>query len=447
MNFYQLLRERALLYRDKCFLRIDDHCHSYASFLADVDGLANDLADLHIVGDVVIYSEDFLETAWMFFAVQKIGARPIAAHRGVMNNILQAGKLEDVAGVLTMERDVLSWHAFAKAMSPLAGCMGVCTSGSTGRAKILYRTYESWTDFFPVQNEAFGVREDSRLYLHGSLGFTGNLNTFLAVLHCGATIITTKGFYPRELYRVFADYDVDTIYLVPHKLRLLTQGQGHAIHAVRSIFTGSQLVSAKLLKAIRRRFPKTCIHLYYGASELNYITYRTLEDDGFDERDLGVPFAGVQLEIRDGVIFVTTPYHVSNVSCPFALGDLGEMDAAGRLRFLGRRTDVVNRGGYKIHLADLKSTLEQIAGVAAAEVLGYKDARRYEEVAAFLVLERDVQKGQVETEMRKLLPPVERPKSICYLDAIPLNDRGKADKEALYGCLARSRDWRSGDRM
>lgn len=52
---------------------------------------------------------------------------------------------------------------------PENACMAVMTSGSTGVPKVLYRRYESWADFFPVQNEIFGVTPESRMFAQGSL--------------------------------------------------------------------------------------------------------------------------------------------------------------------------------------------------------------------------------------------------------------------------------------
>ena len=36
-------------------------------------------------------------------------------------------------------------------------CMAVSTSGTTGMPKIYFRTYESWAEYFPIQNEIFMI--------------------------------------------------------------------------------------------------------------------------------------------------------------------------------------------------------------------------------------------------------------------------------------------------
>ena len=67
---------------------------------------------------------------------------------------------------------------------PPEACMGAMTSGTTGRAKVLFRTYESWAGFFEEQNRVFGITPDSCMFAQGSLAFTGNLNLYmLSLIH------------------------------------------------------------------------------------------------------------------------------------------------------------------------------------------------------------------------------------------------------------------------
>ena len=58
--------------------------------------------------------------------------------------------------------------------APAEACMGAMTSGTTGQAKVLFRTFNSWAGFFDEQNRVFGVTENSCMFAQGSLAFTGN---------------------------------------------------------------------------------------------------------------------------------------------------------------------------------------------------------------------------------------------------------------------------------
>ena len=67
-------------------------------------------------------------------------------------------------------------------------------------------------------------------------------------------------------------------------------------------------------------------------------------------------------------------------------GDLGVIDAAGRLRMLGRLKDVFRVGGENVAPAEVEETLFGHPAVQLAQVVGVPDARLGEVPAAFIVL-------------------------------------------------------------
>ena len=48
---------------------------------------------------------------------------------------------------------------------PENACMAVMTSGTSGKNKLLFRTFGSWYDYFPVQNEIFHINSERRLFM------------------------------------------------------------------------------------------------------------------------------------------------------------------------------------------------------------------------------------------------------------------------------------------
>ena len=106
---------------------------------------------------------------------------------------------------------------------PAGACMGVLTSGSTGQPKLWFRTLDSWASFFPTQNAIFGMTAQTRLFAHGSLAFTGNLNLYLSLLSLGASIITASHVNPFVWCREIELHHADALYLIPSKLRLLAK--------------------------------------------------------------------------------------------------------------------------------------------------------------------------------------------------------------------------------
>ena len=118
-----------------------------------------------------------------------------------------------------------------------------------------------------------------------------------------------------------------------------------------------------------KKFPNAEIFLYYGASELSFVTYKKITaENAADVQNLGKPFDGVKIFIRDGKIFVDTPFRAENISNPATVGDRGFINERGELIFEGRGEDFINRGGVKISALTIENKISAIDGVEAAAV-------------------------------------------------------------------------------
>lgn len=317
---------------------------------------------------------------------------------------------------------------------PKAACMGVMTSGSTGKSKLLWRSYHSWADFFPEQNRVFGVNSDTVIFCQGSLAFTGNLNIYMGVLAAGGTLVVTEKFRPRHWLELMKAYAVNAVYLIPSKLLLLPKFMRSADMRVASIISGSQSMGRVEADKLLAVFPQAEITLYYGASELNYITYIKDSEMTDDRTLIGRPFAGVQVSVRDEEIFIDTPYHVEEISLPFSLKDRGRLDEEGRLHFLGRTDDIVSVNGRKVSTVKVSRALMDLEGVeeAAVLVVHVDDA---EVLIAFVGAEQEYSKQQMVKLLREGLDDYELPKQFIFLPQLPHNESGKVDKLALKNFL------------
>ena len=313
---------------------------------------------------------------------------------------------------------------------PPKACMGVMTSGSTGKSKLLWRDYHSWADFFPEQNRIFGVDEATVIFCQGSLAFTGNLNIYMGVLAAGGTLIVTEKFRPRHWLQLMEQYAVNTIYLIPSKLMLLPKFMSVPNEQLRHIISGSQTMGRQEADKLLAVFPKAEITLYYGASELNYITYIKDKDMTDDRTVIGQPFAGVGISINNEEIFIDTPYHVENITLPFSLKDRGYVDERGWLHFLGRTDDICNVNGRKVSSVKVTTALNDIEGVVEAAVLSRHIADA-DVLVAFVASTTSYTKQELVRRLRERLEDYELPKQFIFLEQLPRNESGKIDKLAL----------------
>ena len=117
-------------------------------------------------------------------------------------------------------------------------------------------------------------------------------------------------------------------------------------------------------------------------------------------------------------------------------GDLGNMDEAGYIRYLGRNDDVITSAGYRIGPAPIEECLMRHPAVRIAAVVGVKDALRTEVVKAFVVLQEGhapdaALVAALQQHVRSQLAAHEYPREIAFVDALPTTATGKIMRKAL----------------
>lgn len=320
-----------------------------------------------------------------------------------------------------------SQHAIPKAAS-----FGVLTSGTTGLPKVLWRSLRSWVDFFDEQNRVFKVTKDSILFIHGSMSFTGNLNSLLATLYVGGTTVVGSILRPKRWYELLATWKATHMYVLPTKLRMLLPCMKDNLPHLSLIFTGSQLLDYKLVLTLKKLQPQTECILYYGASELNYITYCTFDEWLEEPNTVGYAFDRVTVSLDDAAcIVVDTPYGIEDIERPYTVGDVGEFSPTGRLQFKGRADAIINRGGYKLSLPYLESELLCVEGIDDVVVLAVDDALRGQQPIAFVVPVEGASRDTICEAIHNRFLPKECPKQIFWLSEFPLTHASKIDLNAL----------------
>ena len=333
------------------------------------------------------------------------------------------------------EMDVAYIDELARIISvegvPTSADFGVLTSGTTGRPKPLWRSESSWREFFDIQNNIFYINKDTKIFLHGSFSFTGVSNMVVAVLWSCGTVITTSSLRPNRWIQLIDKYHVDHIYALPTKLRLLVRHCKSKLDSINYIIGGSQVLDRQLMEQLEQICPNMEFILYYGASELNYITYCTGKEWLDREGTVGRPFPSVKIAEQNSVIYVTTKHHIEGIPDTYTVNDCGYIDSDGYLMFNGRRGDVINKGGYKISIPEMELYLQSLQGVSEVAVITINDEIRGEDFVAYVVLEDNAELSKIIECIHHERPSVEWPKAILEIPIIPLTECSKVDKRKL----------------
>lgn len=124
----------------------------------------------------------------------------------------------------------------------------------------------------------------------------------------------------------------------------------------------------------------------------------------------------------------------------FVTGDLGSLDATGRLRFHGRIKEMVKTGGINVAPAEVEEVLHAHPAVEQAYVVGLPDPVRDELLVAVVVLQRGAAATPeaLAAHCRAALAAYKVPRRILVVapEALPLTVTGKVQKNrigALFG--------------
>ena len=356
------------------------------------------------------FVEQLLQWLWVLYK----GYIPMVCH-----NEMDVAYIDELARIISVEG------------VPTSADFGVLTSGTTGRPKPLWRSESSWREFFDIQNNIFYINKDTKIFLHGSFSFTGVSNMVVAVLWSGGTVITTSSLRPIRWIQLIDKYHVDHIYALPTKLRLLVRHCKSKLDSISYIIGGSQVLDRQLMEQLELICPNMEFILYYGASELNYITYCTGKEWLDREGTVGRPFPSVIIAEQNGVIYVTTKHHIEGIPDTYTVNDCGYIDSDGYLMFHGRRGDVINKGGYKISIPEMELYLQSLQGVSEVAVITINDEIRGEDFIAYMVLEDNTELSKIIECIHHERPSVEWPKAILEIPMIPLTECSKVDKRKL----------------
>nr|WP_296776876.1 AMP-binding protein [Rhodococcus sp. (in: high G+C Gram-positive bacteria)] len=273
----------------------------------------------------------------------------------------------------------------------------VATSGSTGRPRPLARTWPSWTDSFAEFTAVTQIAARDRVLVTGPLHATMHLFGAVHALTLGACVTD--------------DEETATVaHAVPAVLRALVE---RAPHLRVAVVAGTALDSGA-----EERLRGIDIVEYYGAAELSLVAMRRgaqplrLLDD-------------IDAEIRDGALWVRSPYAVLGAEHWVSVGDLAELRPGRELVVFGRGSAAVNVGGTTVVAEDVERILEACPGVRGAAVIGTPHSVLGETVTAVLELEAGAELAAIKAHARRGLAKEAVPRRWTVVDELPRTGSGK----------------------
>ncbi|HEX6450845.1 MAG TPA: hypothetical protein VF060_15455 [Trebonia sp.] len=114
-------------------------------------------------------------------------------------------------------------------------------------------------------------------------------------------------------------------------------------------------------------------------------------------------------------------------------GDIGWIDAAGRLSIIDRAKDVIITGGENVSSREVEDALSTHPDVDMVAVVGVPDQYWGEAICAVVVPRAGSSPaaGDLIAHVRAIIAPFKRPRHIVFADTLPLTTNGKIAKDRV----------------
>ncbi len=298
------------------------------------------------------------------------------------------------------------------------GMFETLTGGSTGVPRRVVRSVDSWVASFAVNAGLFGIGPGVRVAVLGRLSHSLALYGALEGVHLGAEVHLLDGVRPDRAAAAVRDRGVEVIYGTPAQLRMLVDA-GVAWPDVVHVIMGGSKLDAGLRAALGGRATE-----FYGAAETSFIT---LADADTPEGSVGRAYPGVEIDVREGVIWVRSPY--TAVAGWVSVGEMGRLDG-GYLFLSGRAGRMVTIADQNVFPEEIEAFLGGLPGVRNVAVIPRPDRARGHVIEA--VMQGDpAQTGAIMLAARARLGPLLAPRAIRWVAEWPVLASGKTDLAAL----------------
>jgi non-ribosomal peptide synthetase component E (peptide arylation enzyme) len=288
-----------------------------------------------------------------------------------------------------------------------------------------------------------------------------NAFSYLDAPRAGAKIVMLEHWDAEEALKLIEREKITIVPVVPALLDMILRNPNlgkYDLSSVRFINSTGAPLSYNL--ALQAEEKIGCpVTQEYGAVDAGGVTLPSL-DDPKEVRPLNVgkPYPGNEVKLVNdssieiaqgevGEIMVRGPtldlaYYLDPESTWqaytkdgwFNMGDLGKFDDKGNLMIVGRKKDMIIRGGQNVYPVEIENLLRTHQNVSDVAIVGMPDSIMGEKACAYIVPKSG--HGFTFDEMitflkEKNIAPYKLPERLEILDSLPLVSGQKIDKKAL----------------
>jgi long-chain acyl-CoA synthetase len=352
----------------------------------------------------------------------------------------------------------------------------IFTSGSTGAPKGVVLSHAAFARKLQHNQRVFALGPDTVTLLVLNDTFSFGLWVALLTLSHGGRVALQSRFTPPAFLDALADEGVSFVGVVPTMMRATFGTLGddalerararlRAAARLRTVVIGGEPLGATLSARLREFIAPAQLFDVYGLTETSTSDFILHPADAAAHAgSIGIEAAGVRSRIvgddgalcaigQAGELQLQTSTLMAGylgdavlteaafVDGWFRTGDLAVREADGFVSIVGRRKELINRGGNKITPLEVERALAGCSGVAAALVAGVDDPLLGQRIHALLIPRAGsvLDAAQIRHELAPRLEKYKHP-DVCYVGTeLPTGRTGKIDRTQLPALLAAGR--------
>jgi len=335
----------------------------------------------------------------------------------------------------------------------------IFTSGSTGEPKGVQISTQAVQDFTQWMREDFGFNSHDVFVNIAVLSFDLSVYELMSFGVLGATLLLnskTVSENPEWLMERVQEYK-GTIWVSTPSFSFIYSriDDVSRLESLRYFLFCGELLPHSLAKVLVEKFPKAIVYNTYGPTEATVATTMIEIDTAILEKYPVLPVGRSKLRSQiiinqDEIVIVGKNVSLGYLNRPdlnaekfitingeraFKTGDQGYLEDE-ILFFKGRNDDQVKLHGFRIELNEITSVLNDLNFVLQAETIPLKRNGEVKKIVSLIQLKHGLEEGrdwkmELIDRLNSKLPYYMIPSDFKFIDKMPLNQNGKADKKML----------------
>lgn len=294
------------------------------------------------------------------------------------------------------------------------------TSGTTGLPKKVKHTFSSITRFVKIsEHKAKNIWGFAYNPTH-----MAGIQVFFQALLNGNSIVRLFGLTPDTIFREIKENNITHISATPTFYRLLLPWNERYNSVVR-ITSGGEKFDSKTLNQMKQIFPKARFTNVYASTEAG--TLFAADGDAFTLKE---NINGL-IKIIDGELIIHKEL-MGNMDIEtgewYHTGDLVDLLSENpiRFRFLSRKNEMINVGGYKVNPGEVEEIIREIDGIKEVRVYSKSNSVLGNIICAEIVCtDKALNETEIRNTLQQQLQEFKIPRIIRFVDEILTTRTGK----------------------